>query len=63
MFSDIKVEITSEDDHPRLEADCKGEKIDPDKHEIGNDVKAVTYHDFKLTQEGDKWTCYVLLDI
>lgn len=63
VFSEVKVHIHNPNGHPLLEADCKGEQIDLNKHTIGNDVKAITYHDFKLAKEGELWTCYVLFDI
>ena len=44
-------------------ADARGEKIDPGKHRLNVDVKAVTLHDFALTQTGDIWTAHVHLDI
>ena len=41
-FSEFNVKV--DDKKNKLEAECKGEKINPKKHEIRTDVKACTYH-------------------
>ncbi|MBI5392016.1 archease [Candidatus Woesearchaeota archaeon] len=41
----------------------KGEIINPEKHDLGQDVKAVTKHLFEVKQQGMIWTAKVLLDI
>ncbi len=47
-----------------LRARVIGEKIDKKKHDLIVDVKAVTYHEFKVekTKQGD-WKANVILDI
>ncbi len=40
-----------------------GSEFEIEKHEMGNDIKAITYHDFYLKELDDKWECYVLVDI
>ncbi len=40
-----------------------GEKIDPDKHHLIVDVKAVTLHHFKVEQTHRGWETLVILDI
>ena len=44
-------------------AEFRGEPLDPDRHEIGTEVKAVTYHGLQVARDGDAWTARVLLDI
>jgi SHS2 domain-containing protein len=46
-----------------LEADALGETIDPRRHDLAVDVKAVTLHRFKLTQEEGGWRATVILDV
>ncbi len=46
-----------------LEGTATGEKINPEKHALGQDVKAVTKHLFEVKQEGVIWKAKVLLDI
>ncbi len=46
-----------------LKARVAGETIDRGKHILRSDVKAVTYHLFKVEKSGDKWRARVVLDI
>lgn len=40
-----------------------GEALDPDRHGLGNEVKAVTYHWLRAEQTADGWEAEVILDI
>jgi len=46
-----------------LRAETWGEVIDPQKHHLNVDVKAITLHEFSLKQTGNKWIAHVHLDI
>ncbi|MCE5250272.1 archease [bacterium] len=46
-----------------LVAQVYGEEINPERHELNADVKAVTYHRFSLEQCGQEWRATVVLDI
>lgn len=46
-----------------ISAKIEGEKIDPNKHKLGVDVKAVTKHNFKIEKEQGKYKATVVLDI
>ena len=46
-----------------LQATAVGEPIDPDRHHMRVDVKAVTLHHFALTQTEGGWEATVILDI
>jgi SHS2 domain-containing protein len=46
-----------------LQAMAVGEPIDPDRHHMRVDVKAVTLHHFALTQTERGWEATVILDI
>jgi SHS2 domain-containing protein len=46
-----------------LQAQVRGEKINPSKHHLKVDVKAVTYHMLEVKQENNQWTAQVILDI
>jgi SHS2 domain-containing protein len=50
-------------DENAVQADLSGEMYDPDRHELKVEVKAVTYHQLKIVQEGDIWVGRVILDI
>lgn len=46
-----------------LSARAAGEKLDPDKHDLIVDVKAVTLYRFALLETEDGWMATVVLDI
>ena len=46
-----------------LEAKAAGEKLDPEKHRPGTDVKAVTLHLFEVRETGQGWIARVVVDV
>ncbi|RMG21538.1 MAG: archease [Methanobacteriota archaeon] len=40
-----------------------GDLFDPEVDHIGNDIKAITMHDFYVRQEGDGWVAHFIIDI
>ncbi len=46
-----------------VKADARGEEIDPKRHDLIVDVKAVTLHQFKVEQTHRGWETLVILDI
>jgi len=46
-----------------VRADLAGEPYDPDRHEWGHEVKAVTYHQLQVAREGDAWVGRVIVDV
>lgn len=46
-----------------LSAEAFGEPIDPSRHRLGVDVKAVTLHQLRVEQKPEGWTCQVVLDV
>lgn len=49
--------------HYELRATARGESINPEKHILRNDVKAVTMHQFTLEEKPGKFTARIVLDI
>ena len=47
----------------RLTGKMRGEHIDRKRHTLGMDVKAVTYHLFRVTQSNGLWTARVVVDV
>lgn len=47
----------------KVQAEVAGESYDPRRHEIGVEIKAVTYHQLSVARQGDGWTARVILDI
>ena len=46
-----------------LEATAQGEPIDPARHRLEHEVKAITYHGLKVAQEDSGWLAEVIVDI
>lgn len=47
----------------KLTAECAGETINPKKHKLGVDAKAVTYHQFSIQKKEKEWIARVVIDI
>ena len=59
VFAEFDVEVGG----AGLRATARGEPIDPSRHEIDAEVKAVTYHGLKVEREGAGWLAEVIVDI
>jgi SHS2 domain-containing protein len=46
-----------------LAAAARGEELDPDRHRLLHEVKAITYHGLKLERIGAGWQAEVIVDI
>jgi len=47
----------------RLEATLKTVPFDPNIHEILSEIKAVTYHQIEVTDNGNQWEARVIFDV
>jgi SHS2 domain-containing protein len=47
----------------RLTATIRGEPLDPGRHALSHEVKAITYHGLKVEQTADGWLAEVIVDI
>src|SRR3989344_2917683 len=63
LFSKIKVDIHPHEKGHELHAVLWGEKINQSKHELHNDVKAVTMHMFEIKKTTSGWKARVVVDI
>jgi len=62
LFSKFNVNIKKNDAY-ELKARVSGENINQQKHILRSDVKAVTYHMFKVKKTEENWIARVILDI
>jgi protein archease len=46
-----------------LNATVRGEPIDSTRHRLDMEVKAITYHELKVEQNGDEWLAEVIIDL
>jgi len=44
-------------------AELLGTDLDPRRHEILTEIKAVTYHELEALERGGQWTARVILDL
>ncbi len=57
----VHVETANHERH--VQAQLRGEPIDPSKHELLADVKAVTLHGLRVEQTDSGWSAQVTLDV
>ncbi len=62
LFCKFDVSIKKNDAY-KLRGTAWGENISREKHTLRSDVKAVTFHIFKVKKTGDTWKARVVLDI
>lgn len=60
VFSEYDVAFEGE---CHLVAEARGEQIDPARHEIMTEIKAVTYHNLKIEAVCGGWQAQVLFDL
>lgn len=58
-----ELKITKDDDAYRIGAKLHGERINPEKHDLIVDVKAVTLHRFKVERTERGWETLIILDV
>jgi len=46
-----------------LKAEVCGEKVDPDRHEIKQEIAAVAYHQSRMTKTGNQWTAQLIFEV
>ena len=63
LFSRFGIVISHENKEYKLFAKCEGEKINSEKHQLIDDAKAVTMHEFEVVQDNDKWYAKVIVDV
>ncbi len=50
-------------DESGLHGTVAGEPLDPARHQLGHEVKAITYHELRLWEENGRWKARVIVDI
>lgn len=59
VSSEFDVRVTPE----RIVALCRGEKLDTDRHRLGHEVKAITYHQLEFRQTDRGYSGQVIVDL
>lgn len=64
LYGAFDVETIEEtDDGVSLTATVHGEPIDPDRHMVYTEIKAITFHGLDVHQTKDGWTVQVIFDM
>ena len=63
LFNKYQLKIVQKNNETELIGQIYGEKIDYKKHELCADVKAVTFHKFRVEEINNKWEANFILDI
>lgn len=59
----LKEIVVREAGDTRVKGEVRGEKFDPDRHEIKQEIGAVAYHQSRMEKTGDQWTAQVIFEI
>jgi SHS2 domain-containing protein len=59
LVADCQVRL----DEQGLSATCRGEQLDPERHESDHEIKAITYHGLRVEETPDGWLAEVIVDI
>lgn len=65
LFKEYELKVSERYSQFFLDAKLKGEKLNMKKHELLVDVKAVSWHMFKVEEdkENKEWKAFVILDV
>lgn len=58
-----EIQIERSDGSFKLRAEACGEELNPARHDLGVDVKAVTLHRFQVREIPEGWQANVILDV
>lgn len=59
---DIEV-LSPAEEEIRLQATCSGEPIDPDRHTVYTEIKAITFHELDVHETNTGWAVQVIFDM
>ncbi|MHA2254147.1 MAG: archease, partial [Candidatus Kariarchaeaceae archaeon] len=60
---DVEVFVSKEKNLWTLDGTFHGCEFNADIHAIGNDIKAITLHDFYVKQTNQGWESHVIVDV
>ena len=46
-----------------VKAEVLGEKIDPDRHEVQQEIAAVAFHKSRMEKTGNQWTAHLIFEL
>jgi SHS2 domain-containing protein len=60
VFSEFRISLRGANSMQCL---ALGEPLDRERHGFKTEIKAVTYHQLKVVQEGDRWVARIIFDV
>ena len=63
LFSKVKCSVKESKGKYSLTAVLKGEKIDTKRHELRNEIKAITWHMFKIEKTKNGYKALIIVDV
>jgi SHS2 domain-containing protein len=63
LLSKFKISVEESKSEVKVHCIAHGDKIDPKKHKMVVDVKAVTWHQYKVEKTQKGWKAFVILDV
>ena len=64
VHEEIYAEFEIHSLHPTsIEARVRGEQLDLEKHRFATEIKAITYHQFEVSQKNNLWQARVVFDV
>lgn len=61
LLREFSIELSEADRH--LHAECRGERADWTRHHPDHELKAITYHQFRLARTAAGWEATMIFDI
>lgn len=64
VYSDFQdLDIEKSDSEFKLHGRARGESLDPATHELGTEVKAITYQGLEISEDDGTWRCRFVVDV
>ncbi len=63
VFKNMDLKIETKNEAYELRAKLIGEKMDPKRHELGGEIKAITWHDFYIREKNGNWEAKLVVDV
>ena len=63
LLAEFEISVEGATPPLRLRAVCRGEPMDPARHVMDHEVKAITYHGLQVERQDGMWFAEVIVDI
>lgn len=63
IYKEFDVNIAQKRNKLSLQSQFTGQKVNPDKHTLGSEVKAITYQGLEVKKKAGKWVCQYVVDV